>query len=67
MRAEYLFYFPDTPAYDGPRYLGIMPAHYMTATGWDREAAIAAGGVDVSDNPASWRAYERQIATEYGV
>lgn len=65
MRTEYLIYFPDTAAYDGDKYLGVMPQHYVLATDSDRLAAIAAGGRDVSDNDGHWREWERQQNLDY--
>jgi hypothetical protein len=63
-RTEYLIYFPDTPAYEGARFLGVMPAHYVLCTDFDRADALDAGGRDVSCNDAHWAQWERDNARE---
>ena len=66
MRTEYLIYFPDTAAYDGDKYLGILPQHYMLETSAaSRRMALDAGGRDVSENDSHWREGERQQNLDY--
>ena len=54
---EYLFHFPES---DTPH--GCVPAFYAVERSPEAcRAAAAAGGVDVSEDPAAWRAYERGV------
>lgn len=59
MRTEYLVYFTATDA---------APSEYVIATNrHERDAFVACGGRDVSDNDADWAAWEAdRIATARG-
>jgi len=55
--SEYLFFFPAicTDA-------GCVPSFYCRETSEEgRRAALKAGGIDVTDDEHSWRAYEREV------
>lgn len=57
MKIEYCFFFKATKT-----KLGTMPAHHMiVSAGVCRDWAIKSGGIDVSDNPLSWYAAEKEL------
>ena len=55
-----LFFFPDTPT-----EMGVRPFFYDAVHPDQAAGAIAAGGLDVSDDPQAWIQFEKQIAYEY--
>jgi hypothetical protein len=66
MRTEYLVYFTESGIYEGKKFLGFLPPHYYLASSKeDRGRALLSGGVDVSDNDAHWRQWEREQNLNY--
>ena len=66
MKTEYLIYFTEQAAYHDGKFIGYMPPHYMMEkTKASRDAAIACGGKDVSDNQADWCEWEREQNLAY--
>lgn len=57
MESELLFYFPEHAT-----SVGVAPAFYDVITPAMVADAVEAGGRDVSDDPGSWVAFNRQLA-----
>jgi hypothetical protein len=46
--------------------VGVVPPSLHRVTTWtERQDALTAGGIDVSDDPAAWRRYLRYVNSVY--